>query len=529
MSELLARLTAALADRFSVEREIGRGGMAIVLLAHDQKLGRPVALKVLLPDLAASIGADRFVREIEIAAQLTHPNILPLHDCGEADGLLYYVMPYVAGGSLRHRLNSEGRLSLQIALGIAGAVAAALNHAHRHGVIHRDVKPENILFSEGQPVVADFGIARAISSAGAAPLTRSGFPLGTPGYMSPEQASGRTELDARTDVCGLACVVYEMLIGGTPGVWAVPEEVRLGRFQEILPAHRERLDRMPGRVEQVLVKGLAMRPSERFATPVEFVEALATAAQPTAMLSDARVREVVGRAAEQQAEQPTEADAGTLSMGGVEQVAAQVGIAPQRIRDAAQEIEVPHGGVPERAAPGKHELSKFRKGRLVIERTIAGEVPDTAYEAMVHEINTRLGFVGTVSGVGRALHWAGTKPGFVGRDVRVTLNRKDGETVIHVEEHIELRGASIFVPGWGVAGGVIAALGIVYSMGLPEEALLVFALPLGVAGAILTATNVPKLLAAHYRPQLEELANELETIGREALPNPEGRGPSTAL
>ncbi len=514
MNDLLDRLNTALADRFTVEREIGRGGMAVVYLAHDRKLDRRVALKVLLPELAASLGAERFLREIEIAAKLSHPNILPLFDCGEADGLLYYVMPYVEGGSLRLRLADQKQLPIEAIHAITRAVAAALSHAHRQGVIHRDVKPENILFSEGEAVVADFGIAKAVSSAGTVGLTRSGFPLGTPGYMSPEQAGGRTDLDARTDVCGLACVVYEMLIGETPGVWPVPDEVRLGRFQEILPQHRERLDRLPGRIEQALVKGLAIRQSERFATPMEFADALAAAAERTARLSDSEVRELIGRAAERQVASPTQVDDAALSMGAVEQIAAQVGIAPARVREAAKEIvQRPVDAAP---APQPHDYrrSTFHKGRLVVERTIPGELSESTVEMMVHEINTRLGFVGNLSSLGSSLHWSGTKPGFIGRDVRISLTTASGRTQVHIEEHIEFRGASIFAPGWGAAGGGLAGLAVATALGVPEGgAIAAVILPFVFAGAFLTATGLPKAMANHYRPQLEELADRLEEIG----------------
>ncbi len=216
MPDLLDRLKTALADRYAIEQEIGAGGMATVYLAEDLKLHRKVAVKVLRPELAAALGPERFLREIEIAAKLHHPHILALHDSGEVDGFLYYVMPYVDGESLRDRLNREKQLPVEDALQIAREVADALGSAHRHDVIHRDIKPENILLEEGHAVVADFGIARAIHAAGGEQLTETGLAVGTPAYMSPEQAMGSKELDGRSDLYSLGCVLYEMLAGQPP-------------------------------------------------------------------------------------------------------------------------------------------------------------------------------------------------------------------------------------------------------------------------------------------------------------------------
>ena len=206
MPDLLDRLRAALADRYRVDREIGRGGMSRVFLAHDLKLARSVALKVLRPDLAAVIGRERFRREIQIAATLDHPYILGIHDDGEADGLLYYVMPYIQGESLRDRLTREKQLPVDEALRITREVAEALSQAHSQGIVHRDIKPENILLRAGHARVADFGIARAIDEAGGEKLTATGMALGTPEYMSPEQAVGSRDLDGRADIYGLGCV-----------------------------------------------------------------------------------------------------------------------------------------------------------------------------------------------------------------------------------------------------------------------------------------------------------------------------------
>src|SRR5438128_6533850 len=223
-----ARLTTALAGRYAIERELGPGGMSTVYLARDVKHDREVALKVLRPELAAVLGAERFLQEIHISARLDHPHILTLIDSGESDGFVWYVLPYVRGESLREKLTREKQLSVEEAVRIATQVASALDYAHRHGLIHRDLKPENILLHEGEAVVADFGIALAVREAGGQRLTETGLSLGTPQYMSPEQATGGRELDARSDVCALAAVVYEVLTGGPahtgPGGAAVVAE-----------------------------------------------------------------------------------------------------------------------------------------------------------------------------------------------------------------------------------------------------------------------------------------------------------------
>src|SRR5438477_6716207 len=216
MADLSERVRASLAGRYTIERELGRGGMATVYLARDLKHDRPVALKVLRPELAASLGADRFLREIQVTAHLTHPNILPLLDSGRADEFLYYVTPYVEGESLRSRLERERQLPVDEAVRLAAAVAGALDYAHRHQIIHRDIKPENILLEDGQAVVADFGIARALHAAARGKPRATGVAVGTAAYMSPEQAAGEGALDGRSDVYSLACVLYEMLAGEPP-------------------------------------------------------------------------------------------------------------------------------------------------------------------------------------------------------------------------------------------------------------------------------------------------------------------------
>ena len=274
MTELQARLQAALRDRYEIDRELGRGGMAVVFLGKDLKHNRSVAIKVLRPELTATLGAERFLREIQIAAKLNHPHIVPLFDSGDAEGLLYYVMPFVDGESLRVTVVRAGSLPLDEALGIARAVASALTYAHENGVIHRDIKPENVLLSGGEAVVTDFGIARAISAAGGMALTMEGLVVGTLGYMSPEQASGSSNIDSRTDVYSLGCVLYEMLVGRAPGRWIDIQSANTGRVPKAPKEDRVQLDQLPRGVERILVRALAKEPSDRFSTAEEFVEAL---------------------------------------------------------------------------------------------------------------------------------------------------------------------------------------------------------------------------------------------------------------
>src|ERR671913_1218317 len=219
------RLSAALADRYRIERELGQGGMATVYLAHDLKHERKVALKVLKPELAAVLGAERFVVEIKTTAALQHPHILPLFDSGTADGFLFYVMPFIDGETLRSKLDRETQLGIDESVRIAANVADALDYAHRHGVIHRDIKPENILLHDGRPMVADFGIALAVSAAAGGRMTETGMSLGTPHYMSPEQATAEKEISARSDVYSLGSVLYEMLTGSPPHTGASAQQV----------------------------------------------------------------------------------------------------------------------------------------------------------------------------------------------------------------------------------------------------------------------------------------------------------------
>ena len=297
--DLLARLQAALADRYRIEREVGRGGMATVYLAEDLKHGRRVALKVLRPELSPALGADRFHREIATASRLQHPNILTLHDSGEAAGLLYYAMPYVEGESLRARLAREVQLPADEAVRIVGEVAEALAFAHGAGVLHRDIKPENILLTSGHALVADFGIARAIDAAGSERLTETGLALGTPHYMSPEQASGSRVLDARSDLYALGCVLYEMLAGEPPFNGPSAQAIMARHAVDPVPPLRTIRSTISPALEAVVGKALAKVPADRFGTALEFKEALHRAglAPATTRPRSSRRRLAIGLAA----------------------------------------------------------------------------------------------------------------------------------------------------------------------------------------------------------------------------------------
>jgi serine/threonine-protein kinase len=279
VSDPLSDLGTALSGRYTIERELGRGGMATVYLGYDVRHGRQVALKVLQPEIAASLGPERFLREIQIAARLSHPHILPLHDSGRAGPFVFYVMPYVPGETLRARLTREGQLPVEDAVTIGREVAGALGYAHSHDVVHRDIKPENVLFLGGHAVVVDFGIGRAIGSAEDDHITQPGITIGTPGYMSPEQASGSGSVDGRSDVYSLGCVLYEMLTGRRPDPPALRKSwspaLRLASPRAVRAA-------VPDWLDQAVMRALARLPADRFPTASQFHAALSA---PTTMLS----------------------------------------------------------------------------------------------------------------------------------------------------------------------------------------------------------------------------------------------------
>ena len=540
MNEGPDRLAAALSDRYCLERELGRGGMATVYLAHDLKHDRDVALKVLRPELAEALGAERFLREIRITANLQHPRILPLLDSGQAgeppvltaDGgrltaeFLYYVMPYVEGASLRERLRQDGPLALGEVLTLTRQVASALEYAHGQGVIHRDIKPGNILLHRGEAVVADFGIARALASAtpGEA-LTRTGVPLGTPGYMSPEQAAA-LRLDGRSDVFSLGCVVYELLVGATPESWPTDEAGRLGRFVDASAAHRERLDRLPGRMEQVLVRVLAVRPDDRFASATAFADALAAAADPAVVLPEPEVRRVLARAAELQLEQPT--GSGALTLGQVEQIAAEVGIPPEHVRAALRERETASRAVPVVRSPA--EVARASAGHAVaatpgiehigkqarVTRVVPRQVATAELEGLVAEIQAALGLVGHTSIVGRSLTWSPAAQGTAGRQVVVTVSSGGGGTEIRVEERIDLTGELFLAPPAGAIGGAMLGLALGTALGSvlgePGVVMVLCGALCAIGGATGTAATVLANLRRKREPQLVALADRLEKL-----------------
>jgi serine/threonine-protein kinase len=267
-------VAAALRDRYTLQRELGRGGMAVVYLAHDIRHDRPVALKILHPDVAADLGPERFLREIQVTARLQNPHILPIHDSGEASGRLWYTMPYFEGESLRDRLRREPQLPVEDVLHIARNILTALSHAHKHGILHRDIKPGNILLETGEAVLADFGIARAIDAAGGERLTETGVAVGTPVYMSPEQATGSSELDARSDLYAVGCVLYEMLAGHPPFMGTTSVEILRRHVMDPVPPLRSARSEVPESLERAITKALAKAPADRWSSAQQLAEAL---------------------------------------------------------------------------------------------------------------------------------------------------------------------------------------------------------------------------------------------------------------
>ena len=500
MMHIPERLATALHDRYDLQREIGRGGMATVYLARDVKHNREVAVKVLREDLAAWLGTARFLQEIAIAARLNHPHILPLLDSDDVQGVLLYVMPFIDGESLRELMNRRGRLDADRAVGITRQVGSALSYAHEQGIVHRDIKPENILLSHGHAVVSDFGIAKAISTAGGIQLTRTGFPMGTPGYMSPEQAAGMTDLDARTDVYSLACVLYEMLVGEPPGLWLTEEAVRIGRFADASEAHRQRLDALPTTMEQAMVGALAMRVDQRIPTPGEFVDALSRQAVSRRRYDDGEVKQIVRRAANLEASAPTAG--GAMTIGGIERLGAEVGIPPEHVQDAASEIS-------RRGDPTFGERVAGAPTAVVVERVIDRLISEDEFVLLVEEVRLKIGNVGLTSTLGKSLTWRSMNNPGQGRNVALTISPRGRQTRLRIEEGFGPVAGGLFggICGGMGGGGGAAALGIGASIGSPL-------LAVGAAGILVVGSFglARTLYRGHVRRRTrehEELLNRL--------------------
>lgn len=336
-------LNRSLTGRYRVDRVIGRGGMATVYLALDERHARNVALKVLDPDVGASIGTDRFLAEIRVTAKLQHPNVLPLFDSGEADGRLFYVTPFVAGESLRRRLEREGQLAIDESVRLVSAIAHALDHAHRAGVVHRDVKPENILLSDGMPIVADFGIAKALagSQRATAAMTQVGMSLGTPSYMSPEQAMGEADVDGRSDTYALGCLLYEMLAGALPFTGPTAHAIIAHHLMTPVPSIRSAREAVPPVIDTAIARAMAKDPAARFGTPGDFAAALVAA--PTvepkpdySLVAEAVTRTaapIVGRKKEV-ADLFARLDAAEGGRGGLVLIGGEPGVGKTRLTEA---------------------------------------------------------------------------------------------------------------------------------------------------------------------------------------------------
>jgi serine/threonine protein kinase len=503
-SDIPTDLAAALADRYDLQNIVGRGGMASVYRAFDRKHHREVAVKVLRPEIAASLGVERFIAEIQTVAGLTHPLILPLHDSGESGGYVYFVAPYIDGGSLRQRLLAQTRLGVAQAIEIAAPVADALVYAHRMGVVHRDIKPENILFSQGHPIVADFGIAKALNSATAPNLTRTGISLGTPGYMSPEQAAGLRELDTRTDVFSLAAVVYEMIVGETPQGWPSESEVRARRFAAASAEHRMWLSAAGSTIEGALVHALAIRPDDRPSTPAILIEELrgGSGERSRRRYDASEFDEIVRRASELEVTNPT--TSGSMTLGRVEAIAAEAGIRPTLVRSAAASM------TPSRAlVPAKPNPVIGGPTRVMIERVIPGELPESEFGRVVDEIQRHFHQLGHVGQFGRSFTWSMSRGAPGRRDLDVSVRVDAGSTRIIVDEGLgQLIGGIFGGIGGGVGGGgmgpIIATLAAMHAG--PEIAIAVPAYLLLVYGA---ARAIFRSASAARQRKLDAIADSL--------------------
>ena len=514
-------LAQAVGERYDLRGILGRGGMATVYDAYDRKHQRDVALKVLRPDIASTIGADRFLKEIQIVARLVHPHILSLHDSGEAAGFIYYVMPFIEGGSLRDRMQQEGPMPSERALEIATPIADALTYAHKTGVLHRDIKPENVLFAGAHPIVADFGIAKAVSSAtSGAQLTRTGISLGTPGYMSPEQAAGFTDIDARTDVYSLAILVYEMIVGEIPGRWVTEDSTRVGRFLDCAPRQRTRLAAAGETVEAALVRALALRPDQRTATPSAFIDELRGKAVSTRRkYRPDEIEAIVNRAAEIEVSNPT--SSGSMTMGGVEQIAREVGIDTQAIRSAASQLSPRSNSRDAGIEPPKSNFLIGGPTRILYQRTVQGELAEGDYPLLVDEIRTLIGEVGQVSQLGHSFTWVLNKGSSGIRNIEVAVTVRGGRTRITVQESLgSLIGAVFGGIAGGMAGGGSGIVVAITTNLLHAPAAIGFMLPAWLGIAYLTARTSYYYSVKGREKTLSKLIDRLTDLSRDLIGEP---------
>ncbi len=400
------------------------------------------------------------------------------------------------------------------ALEVAEPVADALAYAHRKGVLHRDIKPENILFSEGHPIVADFGIAKAVSTAGGRNLTRTGVAIGTPGYMSPEQAAGFQALDERSDVYSLAVVVYEILVREIPGHWPSEEAVHAGRFIEASPLHRSRLSACGSVVEGALVRALAVRPDQRTATPLAFIDELRGVAPAAARrrYRTEEIDEIMKRAAELEATNPTAS--GAMTIGGVEAIAAEVGIAPSLVRSAAASLPAERttgGGNVVPLEPPKQNAFIGGPTTILFERVIEGELPDAEFPVLVDEIRRILQNVGQVSQLGRSFSWTMRRGGGGKRDVEVAVIVRGGQTRVVVQENLGNLIAAVFA---GICGGFgVGGMGPIVGILIGQLHKPPLALALAIPAWLITTYSVARTMygynAARREEALERLADRL--------------------